>query len=53
MFDLQYKYVLFQPPYVPKVSHPGDARNFDDYPEDWSDTDSSVTEEQLAIFQDF
>ncbi|GAU95607.1 hypothetical protein RvY_07198-2 [Ramazzottius varieornatus] len=42
-----------EPPYVPKVSHPGDARNFDDYPEDWSDTDSSVTEDQLAIFQDF
>ncbi|XP_055327423.1 cAMP-dependent protein kinase catalytic subunit PRKX-like [Paramacrobiotus metropolitanus] len=42
-----------EPPYVPKVGHPGDARNFDDYPEDWSDSDSSVTPEQLAIFQDF
>ncbi|OQV20733.1 Protein kinase DC2 [Hypsibius exemplaris] len=42
-----------EPPYVPKVGHPGDARNFDDYPEDWSDTDSTVTAEELQIFQDF
>ncbi|XP_018329229.1 protein kinase DC2 [Agrilus planipennis] len=41
------------PPIVPKVSHPGDSSNFDDYPEvDWKST-KSIDESDLKLFADF
>ncbi|XP_055332341.1 cAMP-dependent protein kinase catalytic subunit PRKX-like [Paramacrobiotus metropolitanus] len=43
-----------EPPYNPHVAHPGDAGNFDDYPEDWRDNPGPpAPEEQRAVFQDF
>ncbi|KAK4290253.1 hypothetical protein Pmani_036833 [Petrolisthes manimaculis] len=42
-----------KPPIVPKVSYDGDTRNFDDYPENnWRST-QGVSDNELAIFNDF
>lgn len=42
-----------QPPIIPKVSHEGDASNFDVYPEeDWK-KDPPVSPKDLKIFENF
>lgn len=42
-----------KPPIVPRISHAGDTRNFDDYPEeDWQSV-TSVSSKQLEPFEDF
>lgn len=46
-------YCFFQPPIVPQVTHPGDSRNFDKYPEDGWLTTPPVTESELEPFNDF
>ena len=53
MVTLKVMSIFFQPPIVPQVSHSGDARNFDKYPEDgWLST-PPVTEAELEPFKDF
>ena len=42
-----------QPPIVPEVSHDGDTKNFDDYPNDDWQKATAVSEEQLKHFKDF
>jgi protein kinase X len=44
---------LFQPPIVPKISHSGDTRNFDEYPEeDWKSA-PPLPSKQLEPFKEF
>ena len=45
--------LYLQPPIVPEVSHDGDTRNFDDYPNDDWQKATAVSEEQLKHFKDF
>ena len=45
--------LFFQPPIVPQVTHPGDSRNFDKYPEDGWLATPPVTEAELEPFKDF
>lgn len=42
-----------QPPIIPKVSHEGDASNFEVYPEDEWKKDGAVCHKDLDIFKDF
>ncbi|XP_072180340.1 cAMP-dependent protein kinase catalytic subunit PRKX-like [Diadema setosum] len=41
------------PPIVPKLSHPGDTRNFDEYPEENWQSAPSVKADVLKLFKDF
>lgn len=45
--------LFLQPPLIPKVSHPGDTRYFDRYPEKKSKNPSPIDERDLALFKDF
>ncbi len=48
----KYVHSPHQPPIVPAVSHDGDARNFDDYPElEWNANPATIDESKL--FDDF
>ncbi|XP_041482421.1 cAMP-dependent protein kinase catalytic subunit PRKX-like isoform X2 [Lytechinus variegatus] len=43
-----------KPPIVPRLTHPGDTSNFDEYPEeDWQSAASSVKADVLKLFKDF
>ena len=48
-------YCLFfsQAPIIPKLSHPGDTRNFDDYPEENWKAAPPLTGKLLDPFNDF
>ncbi|XP_072034714.1 cAMP-dependent protein kinase catalytic subunit PRKX-like [Amphiura filiformis] len=49
----QVKQRQLKPPIVPEISHDGDTRNFDDYPNDDWQKGTAVSEEQLKVFKDF
>ena len=45
--------ILLQPPIVPKLTHAGDTRNFDDYPEeDWKSA-PPLSGKLVEPFKDF
>ena len=42
-----------QPPIVPRLSHPGDTRNFERYPEDGWFNVAPLSDQEIQAFKDF